>query len=296
MKTKDIFDFRRFGKYFASDLRTCAANYGLSLLTIALLTPLANEVFTAVFKIFFTGTWSGPDIPGRLVVFAIAMLCLIVTMPVKCYGKITDKQYGSFWLTLPASWLEKVLSILIMCCLIAPAIGISLYLGFDALLCAIDHTCGQSLASGAVELIRTLGDFEVLYASAEMNAAPEDMMIVENFRKVLEQMTSPWLYIDEVVCMTLPFLLGALCFKTGKTVKTFLALAAVSTAVSMISTPLLLPFMGDWMNMANEEEAARMVFESPIINNLIWIDIISDTMFNCALIAGILFRIKTLKH
>lgn len=275
MKTNDIFDFRRFGKYFASDIRTCAANYGLSLLTIALLTPIANEVFTAIFKILFTRTWSGPEIAGRLTIFAIAMFCLIVTMPVKCYGKITDKQYGSFWLTLPASRLEKILSMLILCCVVIPTIGFGLYLGMDALLCAIDHTCGQSLVAGAVDLIRTLGDFE---------------------EPLVGQFLSPWLYIDEVLCMTLPFLLGALCFKTGKTVKTFLALAAFSTAISMIGSPLMLSFMGDWMNMANEEEAARMLFESGFFKNLIWIDIISDTIFNGGLIAAIWFRIKTLKH
>ena len=43
----DIFNFRRFGKYFASDIRTCAANYGLSLLTISLLSPLVLYVIVA---------------------------------------------------------------------------------------------------------------------------------------------------------------------------------------------------------------------------------------------------------
>ena len=296
MKTNDIFDFRRFGKYFASDIRTCAANYGLSLLTIALLTPIANEVFTAVFKILFTREWGGPEIAGRVTIFAIAMFCLIVTMPVKCYGKITDKQYGSFWLTLPASRLEKILSMLILCCVVIPTIGFGLYLGMDALLCAIDHTCGQSLVAGAVDLIRTLGDFEELFVGENIKIKPEDLLMAENFQNMIGQFLSPWLYIDEVLCMTLPFLLGALCFKTGKTVKTFLALAAFSTAISMIGSPLMLSFMGDWMNMANEEEAARMLFESGFFKNLIWIDIISDTIFNGGLIAAIWFRIKTLKH
>ena len=38
----NIFNFRRFGKYFTSDIRTCTANYGLSLLTMAVLTPIAT--------------------------------------------------------------------------------------------------------------------------------------------------------------------------------------------------------------------------------------------------------------
>ena len=42
MKANDIFNFRRFGKYFASDLRTCWANYGLSLLTISTIFPISE--------------------------------------------------------------------------------------------------------------------------------------------------------------------------------------------------------------------------------------------------------------
>ena len=97
MKTKDIFDFRRFGKYFVSDLKTCSANYGLSLFTISLLTPLALYVITVVFNLILHMGWEGPSLAFRSVVFGIAMFCMVVTMPVKCYGGLTDKQYGSFW-------------------------------------------------------------------------------------------------------------------------------------------------------------------------------------------------------
>ena len=51
MKTNDIFNFQRFGKYFASDLRTCAANYGLSLLVLAILTPIATELIAGGFNL-----------------------------------------------------------------------------------------------------------------------------------------------------------------------------------------------------------------------------------------------------
>ena len=101
MKTNDIFDFRRFGKYFASDIRTCAANYGLSLLALTMLAPIATELITAGFSLLLDLTWQGAWLGLRVGVFAIAMLCLVVTMPAKCYGKLTDKQYGAFWLMLP---------------------------------------------------------------------------------------------------------------------------------------------------------------------------------------------------
>ena len=95
MKTNEIFNFRRFGKYFASDFRTCAANYGLSLLTIAILTPIATYALIAGFTYLMAGSWEGPQLPVRSVIYGMMMLCMVVTMPVKCYGKITEKRYGT---------------------------------------------------------------------------------------------------------------------------------------------------------------------------------------------------------
>ena len=296
MKTNDIFDFRRFGKYFASDIRTCAANYGLSLLALTILAPIATELITAGFSLLLDLTWQGAWLGLRVGVFAIAMLCLVVTMPVKCYGKLTDKQYGAFWLMLPASRLEKFVSMLLICCIIAPALGLGIYIGIDTLICAIDHTCGQSMIAGAIDLIDKMTTFKMNMGGVEVDVPKESIMALENGSKFFRQVTNPWLYIDELLCVSLPFLLGAICFKKGKTVNTFLAMAAFSMALSMLLTPLMMAMVSKFAMAASEENAVMMMFESGFYNNLIWIDIVSDTLLYGGIIAGIWFRIKTLKH
>lgn len=291
----DIFNFNRFGKYFASDIRTCWSNFGLSLLTIAFLFPIATYFITTAFNLVINSTWDGPDMGLRVFVFAVAMLCLIITMPVKCYGRITEKQYGAFWLMLPASRLEKFISMFIMTCIIVPVTGFVLYLGMDALICAIDHTCGNNLIAGGMELIRKMGDLQSLTMNfVDENITIEDAAVVQD---ILKQVSSPWLYVDEIFAMTLPFLLGAVFFKSGKTVKTFLAIFAFSTAFSIIATPI----MTDWMmnianNMNDDPMAVLELFRKGFFKHLVLIDLISDTVCNLALMAGIWFRIKTLKH
>ena len=291
----DIFNFSRFGKYFASDIRTCRSNFGLSLLTIALLFPVATYFITTVFNFVVNSVWDGPDMGLRVFVFVVAMLCMIITMPVKCYGRITEKQYGSSWLMLPASRLEKFVSMFLLTCIIVPVAGIVLYLGMDALICALDHTCGKNLIAGGMELIRGMGDLQSLTMNfVDENVTIEDAAVVQ---EILKQVSSPWLYIDEIFAMTLPFLLGAVFFKSGKTVKTFLALFAISTAISIAATPL----MTNWaMNIANDMNddpmAVLELFRNGFFKHLVLIDIISDTVSNLALMAGIWFRIKTLKH
>lgn len=295
MKTNDIFNFRRFGRYFTSDLSTCWSNYGLSLLTISILFPVGTYFLTNVFNLVLRSTWDGPDIGLRSFIFIVATICLIVTMPVKCYGKITEKQYGSFFLTLPASRLEKFVSMFLMTCIIVPVLGFTLHLGTDAILCALDHTCGRNLVAGAAELIRNIGDMKEL----TMNFVDETITI-ENaalVQDILGQINTPWMYIDEIFGITLPFLLGAIYFKNGKTVKTILAIFAFSMATSIIMTPFLETWVTEIVRNANADtNTILQMFNNGIFKNLVLIDTVSDTVFNLALMAGIWFRIKTLKH
>lgn len=293
MKT-DIFNFRRFGKYFATDIRTCWANYGLSLLTISLIVPATLYVVLTAFNLLLTSSWNGPDMGIRVFAFALAMFCIVVTMPVKCYGRITEKQYGSFWLTLPASRLEKFLSMFLMTCIIVPLAGVVIYLGMDAVICAVDHTCGNNLFTGGVELVRKMHDAqEITFNLMDGQMTVEDAAIAQ---QVVSQISTPWIYMDEIFGITLPFLLGAVFFKKGKTAKTILAIFAISTATSIIMTP----FLTNWvMAITSANDAGTLMdsfFNNGLFKNLVLLDTISDAAINIAMLAGIWFRIKTLKH
>ena len=284
MKTNDIFNFKRFGKYFGSDIRTCWANFGLSLLTISILLPIAIYIISTAFEI-------------RLFIFIVAMLCIIVTMPVKCYGKITDKQYGSLWLNLPASRLEKFLSMVLLSCIIVPLTGAVLSLGIDGLICALDHTCGNSIVREGLDWIRNLGETKEITLNLALESLEiKDAAVAQN---IIDQISSPWLYIDEIFSITLPLLLGAILFKKGKTVKTFLALFALSSITSIIMTPIMVSWTADIINTlenATDEAVIMSVFDNGFFRNLVLIDTVGDLLINGGMLAGIWFRIKTLKH
>ena len=295
MKTNDIFNFRRFGKYFGTDIRTCWANFGLSLMTISILFPVVSYFISTTFNLLMKSAWDGPDMGIRVFIFCIAVLCMVITMPVKCYGRITEKQYGSFWITLPASRLEKFISMFLMTCIIVPVTGIAIYLGIDALICAFDHTCGNNLIAGAAELIKKMGDMQEI----TMNLINESITIADAAlaQDIVNQISSPLLYIDEIFGITLPFLLGAVYFKNGKTVKTILVMFAVSTAFSIAITPIMESWSSEVMAGLNDGTTViRKLFDNGLFKNLVLIDTVSDTLFNLALVAGIWFRIKTLKH
>ena len=145
-------------------------------------------------------------------------------------------------------------------------------------------------------IIYTIGDKEY-EISGEVQSATSNsyegvpIEDVQVLNEVMTQISSPWIYIDEIFGITLPFLMGAVFFKNGKTVKTFIAIFAFSTAVSIITTPFVTKWAADIMN----GDAMRM-YDNGIFRNLVLIDTISDAIVNIALMIGIWFRIKTLKH
>lgn len=299
MKTNDIFNFRRFGKYFSSDVRTCAANYGLSLLTISILAPVATFAILSGITFLVTGDWSGPGQGTRAVIFGMMMVCMIITMPVKCYGRLTEKQYGSFWLTLPASRLEKFISMIVISCIIVPVAGLTLYLLTDSIICGIDATCGKGLFALVTDYFRHANEFvDDIGGMLTLNMGHESIPVEDPALSVdiLRQLNNPWLYIDDAFGITLPFILGAIFFKNGKTVKTLLVMAAIGTALSMMSIPLMKNYFVEIANSIDADTLINNMLNNGFFKNLVLVDTLSDTIVNLAFMAGIWFRIKTLKH
>lgn len=294
----DIFNFRRFGKYFLTDIRGCWASYGLGIVTICILPLVIMYALTGAGSMVFNLSWNGPALGARTMAALVSIISLVLTMPAKCYGKITEKRYGSFWLTLPASRLEKFLSMFLIACVIVPLIGGAITLGVDALVCALDHSCGTSLITGIKEAgISIMGfnkELEGLATDAESQAAVNEL--INTIERMEKGLTSPWTIINGFLSMTLPFLCGAVWFKSGKTVKTILAIMAFGAVCSFIMTPFITGWVKEGMQITNDLEAMKWITEKGLFNKVILLNNISKTTTNVALILGIWFRIKTLKH
>lgn len=285
----DIFNFRRFGKYFISDARSCAANYALSMALISMMGLITYLLYGSII-LALDGAWESTDGGFRSFAFIICMCVMVINMPVKCYGKLTDRKDGSAWLMIPASALEKSASMILMTAVAVPAITMGVYLIVDMLICRIDPTCGTPLFEMARDLFNLFGNFSV---SAHMELA--DYPAVADFTR---QLSSPWLYIDDFIMVCLTFLLGAIFFKSGKTAKTLLAIFISSMVISAAAAPL----MGHWFNAFTADlqiegpENLNALFSTGLFRNAALIDTVNDTLINLALLAGIFFRVRTLKH
>ncbi len=285
----DIFNLRRFGKYMAADARNCAVNYGLTMALISFMGLLTYLIYGSV-MLALDGAWESADDSFRSFAFFLCICVMVINMPVKCYGKITDRKYGSSWLMIPVSTFEKCLGMVIMTSIIIPAITIGVYLLVDLIICRLDPACGATLIEMVKDLFSLLGNMKVS-AEMELTGYPA----ISDF---VNQLSSPWLYIDDFFQVSLIFLLGAIFFKSGKTSKTILAVITFGILISIAATPVMTNLFSTFTADLKMEtpENLNSLFSTGLFRHAALIDTISDTLANMALLTGIYFRIKTLKH
>lgn len=289
MKTDNIFNFSRFGKYLVSDIRRCVANFGISFLVIVL-TGLFLYLIVGTMSLVTGEGWMASNALARTIYLLISFAVLIVSMPVKCYGFITDRKAGANWLMLPVSTTEKFVSMLINCLIILPAAFFACTLAIDWLIVVIDPYASMTIPEGFKGLVDMI--------AAEASQESEVNALISNFMNVNVLLRDT---IDDFMMMILVFLLGALFFKTNKAAKTILAWIAAGSILSMILAPIVMMLAGnleaETINAISSGDLnASIDFANSFIPKLLGIDTLSDTLLLIGTATAIFFRIKTIRH
>lgn len=265
----NIFDFQRFGNYFLYDLRRAKNNYAISLLVIGLL-PVALYIITEFFSLILgNGVIELVDAVKFGALFA-GIAVVMLGAGAKIYGSITEKRSGSDYLLLPASTFEKWLSMILIVCVVLPVVLFVLLFASDAVMSLFfPNTYGHRL-------------FQMDFARGVFDGLTGDEGVYFNLPAAL--------FLGWCESMLI-FTLGAVCFKKAKVAKTLLCLMGFS----MVISPLMLLLFGnvnidtDWiMDHFSEPEKA--------IAAINWTLSIIYTVVIGGLLAGLYFRLRTLKH
>ena len=291
----DVFSINRFWRYFKFDFDAFVSRYGISLLVMSTM-AISTELFNGLFSLIFSGDWHGMWGPVRGLTFFIITLIVLMSSPAKMYGYITDRREGSAFLMMPASRLEKYLSMILISGIVVPLIYFTIYMGLDVMICMIDPTCGQSI-------------FSFLFCQ-DLGAVvlPSESMAVVDWERYFSEIKSavnPYLMFDDIFQATLFFLLGALIFKSSKTGKTLGCLILFSISLEAIITPIigLIVFgsakgMGvmDFDSMSPDQFGAMFPFFDWTFHHLRFLDTAWDVLMNCLLLFLIWLRLKKIKH
>lgn len=288
----NIFNMNRFGRYFKTDVINGAMNYGISLLVLAAM-PVALEVFSGIYGLLFSGQWGTAGQMARILMFCLFLIVIITTAPSKMYGSLTDKKEGTQFVMLPVSAFEKFLSMILCSCIIVPVLFVLIYFSLDWLITVLDPDAGLSLVAMAGDLSDKLTG---LLSEIQENSANDILFDPRG-------LVNPWLYIDDFIIWPLTFLLGAIWFKKSKIAKTIGCYVAISMILGLIITPLMTrginfdpETIGQIENM--DHAMIQQMFPGPfwVFNHLTLIDTISDSIWIIAVLWGIWYRVKNLKH
>lgn len=248
----NVFDGSRFGKYLAHDLFTVRSKYGLSFLLLAFL-PVILLLIGVLMKL----TWHSIDLQNlnAVTIIDIAYVVLFFSFPVKVYGDITAPKTGSDWVLLPASTLEKFLSMMVIELVIVPVVFSVLLFGGEALM---------SLVTGR----------EPAWIS-------------------MEPINNGLLFWWGVWCWNILVLtLGAILFKKSKVAKTILCSFAIGLVALFIFCGIAGSFSWDsesvqlWIERFDGDNAETAIK---------WFVGVLTAILYGALLSGIYFRLKKIK-
>ncbi|MBR4818192.1 MAG: hypothetical protein IKZ72_06090 [Bacteroidales bacterium] len=268
----NVFDIKRFGRYFAYDLNNARNNFGVSALTVGLL-PLILLFFNTLFGLVFTGDVPQVALPAKVVILVFAFIIVAISGPVKLYGHLTERRSGSDWLMIPASSFEKFLSMALMLCIVLPVAVLGLFSICDLLLSWIVPVYGDSVVRQLGSGLDKLADIDNV---SVMFLSPGGTVV------------STWLNWCVGI---LPFALGAICFKKGKAAKTILCLIGFNMLLSLIIAVIFKS-----VDMSNFET----FFENLTADNAgFWVNFFINA-FYFVVVGGMLtalyFRVRTIKH
>lgn len=259
----NIFNFKRFSNYFLYDLRNAKNNYGVAFLVTGLSIIIAFVVVQSYGLLFQRHLVDMSDSVWQWIAVSVSLCIITLSAASRIYGRVTDKRFGSSFIMLPASTLEKTLSLCIILLIVLPVVLFAILYASDLLL----SLCFPSL----------YGD-SILCNWSSLNADTVDSGVQINF--------FAFGYGSWVMCI-LFFCLGALVFKKAKVAKTLLCGFALSFIVE--AAVILSLTNGVSIDDFADVDPVEMFKAMNVFLNVYIIGL------SALLIAGIYGRLKTIK-
>lgn len=273
----ETFQPRRFWQYFRYDFMQVLHGHGRPLLLFAGL-GLFYFLVQGLLSLSFSGTWSYPGQAVRIGMFIV--VCTVMELYIaRVYGHLTDRKAGSAWLLVPASRLEKYISMLLMVLVVIPVCVWAIYLGVDALLVLVFPAMSQPVAGSF------FGGFSTfMQGIAEMTGSESPIVVTPAGMVGLGLLGH--------VINFLFFLLCGLCFRKYKISGGLLVIFIISMVLSILSALALIPTFQHLDFDAGFEEEQALQLATSVLNGFI----IVACLVAAGLGWGVWRRIKTLQH
>ena len=243
----NTFSFNRFKNLLLKDGKMYIRNFGTSLIVWCCL----NAIFW-IFNLLF-GTTSDP-------LFRFGMLCIwtalaMMMVPSKVYGNANLSREGVGFAMLPASSLEKFVSMFLYCAIVTPVVVFFGGYLVDAFLSIFPFGGFEKPIHLYTinEVVHMIDDSEGAVQTAELNLSLEQVLSIGVMRTSLYMGIIQWAAI---------FMLGNMLFKKHKAGKTFACYLGIGYLLSTIMGATMFANaerMEIWLESFSDYPAEKMI-------------------------------------
>ena len=278
----ETFSAGRFFRYFLFDNKQLWSRHTRAVVTFGGL-GIILYVVTVLLGLIFTREWHGPVLWARVATLAFASLVLVFYQT-RTYGYLTEPKAGSAWLMVPASRLEKFISMMIICLIEMPIVLVATYLCIDGLITLVDPTVEGAIMTSLGTIFSTFNNF-VTENSGDFDLGITAAGLTFQF----------WL---NVCTYLLYFILCGICFKKHKVATGIAILLGLSMLFTIISGIVIRAgvFNGLGTHLVKRLSDAPVERSISLLNWILNSEFIFNGLAVIGLATGIYFRIKTLKH
>ncbi|MBR6346419.1 MAG: hypothetical protein IKR69_03425 [Bacteroidales bacterium] len=265
----NTFNGGRFLNFFLYDIKSIGRRHAFAAMMLGG-AGLVLYAISVVLSLVFSQKWGTPPEPARWVVFSFASLAFVFYQT-QTYGFLTEKRASSAYLMLPASNLEKFLSMMLNTLIVLPVLFFGMYFLIDWVLSLLDPNYGATLASRFYTMASSVIEGASLAASG-----PIVLHIVLGF-------------LGSAFVSLLYFLLCGLLFQKRKVGYAILILLGIN----IVFSPL-----GMWIFSSIGNSVATMTMSEEVINSFANSLIFTSHSVHLLLIGGlgtgIYFRLKNI--
>ncbi len=203
-------DFNRLGKVIRRDAMNFIPNFGWSLVILW-------AIPVVIWLTSFTFVSQGGELTGRLQMLRFLSTIALVVAPAKLYKDCNDPRKGIQYAMMPASSLEKFISMFIFCVIVTPIVYMAGAVALDTIMAAFP---GKNPYNGLI--------FNLLFNAKEQNReiveamGSQSLMYDGYLDDVNNAFSGFFIYFSKIISVILMssiFMFGNMIFKKRKTSK-----------------------------------------------------------------------------
>lgn len=278
-------DFNRLGKVIRRDAMNFIPNFGWSLVILW-------AIPVVLWLTSFTFVSQGGELTGRIQMLRFLSTIALIGAPAKLYKDCNDPRKGIQYAMMPASSLEKFISMFIFCVIVTPIVYTAGALALDTIMAAFP---GKNPYNGFI--------FNLLFNAKEQNREIVEAMSIQSLMydgyldDVNNAFSGFFIYFSKIISVILMssiFMFGNMIFKKRKTSK----MIGILTLIFIFAMVIFIKWVmnhEDFLSNISDEELNRGMLIHLIrkVNYISWM----ISIIISAVMLGLTYRkIKTQKY